>query len=132
MYYFKFPKGYSNVRVLATSNNTTSCAIISVQNSTVSTRYVCLSIHQPTTHPFIHSFICLSICTIIDPTFYHLFIHLPFQCPVNDLLQNARSKGVFQTMIMDATVNVEAVSIHPSIHLSIYPLIHSSINSFIH
>ena len=40
MYYFKFPKGHSNVRVLATSTNTTGCVIVSVQNSTVSRRVV--------------------------------------------------------------------------------------------
>ena len=126
IYYFKFPKEYSNVRVLATSTNTTSCVIVSVQNSTVSTRYLWLSIPQPTTHLFIHLSVCSFVQLLIQHYIY-LFFHLPFQCPVNDLLQNARSKGVYQTMIMDATVNVEAVSItsiNSSTYSSINPLIY--------
>ena len=42
----------------------------------------------------------------------HPFICLCLQCPVNDLLENARSKGVYQTMITDASLTVTAVSTH--------------------
>ena len=42
MYYFKFPEGYSTVHVVATSPDKSGCAIVSVQNATVSN----ISIHS--------------------------------------------------------------------------------------
>lgn len=74
----KFPNDTDMITVQADTKNF-KCAYISIQNNTV-----CLI--------YIH---CMMHC-----------LHTHVQCPVNDLLRTATSRGIFQTMSTSAVLTV--------------------------
>ena len=48
------------------------------------------------------------VCVCVHVCVYHP-IHT-IQCPVNDLLENAKSKGIYQTMNTSAFITIEVTS----------------------
>lgn len=82
IYYYKIPDGIDLVTV-EVSSESDGCTIVSVQNNTVC------------------GFILSHLVVLNFQYLYHV------QCPVSDLFENARSKGIYQTMTTSAFLMVK-------------------------